>query len=45
MSNSEGARRFNELPAEDQARYRATGQQLVRVAQRYAVPIIFALHR
>ncbi len=42
MSNLEGARRFNELPAEDQARYRATGQQLVRVAQRYAVPIIFA---
>src|SRR5713226_7674400 len=36
------AHRFSQLRAQEQVHYRTVAQQVVRLAQRYAVPIIFA---
>ncbi len=36
------AHRFSQLPAQEQVHYRAVAQQMVRLAQHCAVPIIFA---
>jgi len=42
MANSGDGRRFNELPAGEQSRYRTVAQQMVGLARDLAVPIIFA---
>jgi hypothetical protein len=42
MSEPSGAQLFEELSAENKARYLAINQQMVRLARDYAVPIIFA---
>jgi hypothetical protein len=41
MGESSARRRFEELPAQDRERYRVVGQQMVRLAQSYAVPIVY----
>src|SRR5467141_2631732 len=42
MSDAGASRRFDELSADDQNRYREFGRQMVRFAGECAVPIIFA---
>jgi hypothetical protein len=42
MSDAGASRRFDELSADDQSRYREFGRQMVRLAGECAVPIIFA---
>jgi hypothetical protein len=42
MSDAGASRRFDELSADDQNRYREFGRQMVRLAGERAVPIIFA---
>jgi hypothetical protein len=42
MSDSGAARRFEGLSADDKNRFREFGCEMVRLAQKYAVPIIFA---
>lgn len=42
MNEPSGAQRFQQLSAEDQARYIAISQQLAGLARDHAVPIIFA---
>jgi hypothetical protein len=42
MDVSDAARRFGQLSVDEKARYRDICRQMVRLAQSYAVPIIFA---
>jgi hypothetical protein len=42
MDNLHAVRRFDDLPTHEQERYRIAGQQMVRLAQSYAVPILYA---
>jgi hypothetical protein len=42
MSARLASRRFEELSADDRVRYRDWGREMVRLAQSFAVPIIFA---
>lgn len=42
MTNSADDRRFHELPADEQSRYRTVGRHMVGLARDHAVPIILA---